>query len=219
MIYVLFVLLLYHKYITSFQISNYLEQYTNFLKLSNDIIPRNSQIETDLFTSWSKIYNNRHNYFIYAEKVNTETLNSFPKLWINLDNNEIDCTYNANVLSIKTNNTSNKLIFTYNILQSSLCKSNTKIIGGSSFEIFSLFSTFIYDTVEDYYILSSSHHQKCNINDLFTGEYIAECESSISSKQAMYCINMTIILDYEHYDAFSDFKVFYRLIIITKIIK
>lgn len=69
------------------------------------------------------------------------------------------------------------------------------IHGGSSFEV----------SLESYH----HHFLSCGVVDKFNGMYVVYCYVPISryeAKAAVWCSNVTVLLDYEHYAAFYDAK-------------
>jgi hypothetical protein len=104
----------------------------------------------------------------------------------------IDCLYNVS----QANGTifSNRVNLVFNIVQYNCQSSFSKSLGGSSFDILAESDDFKYF---------------CQIVDHFTDIYTVTCsvpspQSNVVQPNKVFCLNVTLTLDYEHFDAYTD---------------
>jgi hypothetical protein len=98
-----------------------------------------------------------------------------------------DCQYSVNLLSSRIDHANMDYVF--RISQHS-CKSSFKDAGGSTF----MFAAFTQDKLLN-----------CRYVDNYDNSYTATCASTANAKPNQpQCMNLTILLDYEHFDAYSD---------------
>jgi hypothetical protein len=106
------------------------------------------------------------------------------------------------------------------------CVSKCQVLGGSSFQVFTRFGVFLPRNMRTQaqpgsndnsnpllmYQLSQSIIAKCYIDDHFSNSYTVRCGFNVHSflpyslQNAMYCMNASFTVDYEHFDAFSELR-------------
>jgi hypothetical protein len=134
-----------------------------------------------------------------------------------------DCTYMASFQSLQIPSAMNA--YRYELLLSvnqSNCLSGTSVRGGASFDVNSRFALFDADD-SSYYRLKTSVITKCSVEDFFDDSYMVRCffnvdhlsgpsaaEHSPANKTELesnlVCFNTSVVVDYEHFEAFSDFR-------------
>ena len=130
--------------------------------------------------------------------------------------NFLDCSYNISIISIRNEITSQYSILHYNflIIQTN-CQSNWNILGGSTFDIYlynniSLLNCKIKDNNNNKYYITCP--LICNtyncINEITLHSNIqSNIQSNIETNNNnlidISCVNITVVLHYEHYDSYS----------------
>eukprot|EP01041_Mallomonas_annulata_P011605 gene11605-24298_t len=121
-----------------------------------------------------------------------KNMNAFPSRWekeIKADSVSVDCSYSISneLVQITSSNTE----VTFDINQAS-CKSNYIEKGGSSFDI----------NIQNDKFLAT-----CGVHDLFNNIYNIKCILPLKFHEHYAknpnCLNVTILLEYEHFDAFE----------------
>lgn len=103
----------------------------------------------------------------------------------------MDCLYDFDETSTVTNYVVEKITkVTFSIVQYNCSSQFNRSLGGSSIDVKAEFGA--YTTI-------------CAVHDLFTNHYTVTCSlPAYYANESKLCINITAILDYEHFDAFSD---------------
>lgn len=101
----------------------------------------------------------------------------------------LDCQYNIKFIGL-TNSSQwpNSHSYAFELLQSNCKTTSTVPLGGSTFEIFSLGTDALI---------------ACSYFDLSSNIYEVICRVPIVSRESV-CLNLTVILVYEHFDGFSE---------------
>jgi hypothetical protein len=96
------------------------------------------------------------------------------------------------------------------------CVSKTDIVGGASIESLAVFAFYQQHASKHAHLSVLSHIEstRCFQEDLFNNEYLLHCHVNVPNgthphkehPQAALCVNASFILEYEHYDAFSELK-------------
>jgi hypothetical protein len=141
-----------------------------------------------------------------------------------------DCSYTASFLSLQVPEETadrtaaigpNEFEVKFSIKQHD-CVCGCQIAGGSSFQVFSRIGVFLPQRISfsgtdssatsGYYQLFESIISRCTVEDHFTNLYSVRCGFHVASfsaydlTQAMYCLNTSFVVDYEHFDAFSELR-------------
>jgi hypothetical protein len=106
------------------------------------------------------------------------------------------------------------------------CVSGCHVLGGASFQVFTRIGIFMHRQLRMnpspdsnnggdsllMYQLSQSIVSNCYVDDHFNNDYTVRCGFNVHSllpydmSNAMYCLNTSFVLDYEHFDAFSEVR-------------
>eukprot|EP01032_Pedospumella_encystans_P015921 gene15921-18185_t len=153
--------------------------------------------ETDFFTDYRVCLTDSPKPFVCMRYVNTYQ-KQFVRLWDPIPDKteqyprfEQDCSYKITYAGSSVPNPV-QLQYQFDVKQLD-CKSKTSIVGGASFEAFGLGPQAL---------------TSCSTVDQFSNQYTITCNLPVlvpqhtSSQQV--CVNFTILLMYEHYDAVSE---------------
>ena len=186
-------------------------QYNKYLNISRAILPTNSTTEQELFHAWKELHKLGRASISKAVDFSYNSAIRFPSIWDRVSD-QPDCSYSAVFNKFTGPSESNPRIRISFIVDQSKCISKTPILGGGGIEAFAMMSQYKY--VPDgngYYSLESNVLVRCSTEDRFSNKYISRCVapfvSKIDNRPPMFCFNVSFYVEYEHFDAFADFKI------------
>jgi hypothetical protein len=206
------------------------KQYEAFKRLRENSIPTGSVVELGLFSEWTtKVngyteydFNDIHEMRGRAFRKSLDLMLSLPPLWNNTAmtaaKRRNDCSYWVSFHSILPLAAHNEYefesIFTINQYD---CLSKTSVLGGSSFEAYSRLGLWFPSKAKDYFQLDKSIITGCSIEDHFNSTYTMRCGFNLGhlantgvagtaaiQDRAMFCMNSSVVLQFEHFEAFSE---------------
>jgi NADH:ubiquinone oxidoreductase subunit len=200
-----------------------LEQYEHYLDLIQPRIPTNSSSEAKLFEIWS-----HHEVFtrtMWLEKFTDSAMiwNDRVRRWhqplwhriIVKGHLLLDCSYTVQLENM-TAVDFGELDIIYRVRQAD-CVSRTDVQGGASIDGLVTFGVYTAQDKPEKLALTYVGNTRCVEEDLYNNEYLMHCYIAVPEEAAIsngadgslsyaICSNSTFMVQFEHFDAFSELK-------------